>query len=135
MLRIADDIDRPVDVVRQLTGLGLSLRRAHDTMNRLASGEAVPVAVVLPKKGDALAELARLGVAARPIRRPQVDVRAARERLGLTQAEFAIRFGFELDTVQNWEQGRNTPDAPTQVLLKVIETRPDIVDDVLSARS
>jgi DNA-binding transcriptional regulator YiaG len=42
-----------------------------------------------------------------------------------------MRFGFELDTIQNWEQGRNAPDAQTQVLLKVIETHPEIVDEAL----
>ena len=78
-----------------------------------------------------MAELARLGVSASLIQRPRVDVRAIRQRSGLSQAEFAIRFGFEVDTVQNWEQGRNTPDPAAQVLLKVIETRPDVVDEVL----
>ena len=79
------------------------------------------------------AELAELGVSATIVRRPDIDVRAVRERIGLSQAEFAMRFGFELDTIQNWEQGRNAPDAPAQILLKVIETHPDVVDEVLSA--
>ena len=39
-----------------------------------------------------------------------VDVRAVRERLGLSQAKFASRFGFALDAVRNWEQGRRQPD-------------------------
>jgi putative transcriptional regulator len=33
-------------------------------------------------------------------------VRALRAKLGLSQAQFARRFGFTLDTVQQYEQGR-----------------------------
>ena len=58
-------------------------------------------------------------------------MRRVRERFGLSQAEFALRFGFEIDTVQNWEQGRNTPDQATQLLLKVIEAYPDEVEKVV----
>ncbi len=36
----------------------------------------------------------------------EVDVKAIRKRLALSQSEFAARFGFAVDAVQNWEQGR-----------------------------
>jgi DNA-binding XRE family transcriptional regulator len=49
-----------------------------------------------------------------------VDVRAIRERLGLTQQEFALRFGFSLATVRNWEQGRRHPQGSSRLLLMVI---------------
>lgn len=39
-----------------------------------------------------------------------VDVAAIRKRLGFSQGDFATRFGFKLDAVQNWEQGRRRPD-------------------------
>ncbi len=39
-----------------------------------------------------------------------VDVAVIRKRLGLTQSDFATRFGFKLDAVQNWEQGRRRSD-------------------------
>jgi len=38
-----------------------------------------------------------------------VDVRALRERLGLTQEEFARRYRLPLRSVQEWEQGRKRP--------------------------
>jgi hypothetical protein len=41
---------RPVDVVRLLMRNGLSLRKAHDILNRLAEGESVPVE--LPMASD-----------------------------------------------------------------------------------
>ena len=62
-----------------------------------------------------------------------VDVKAIRERLGLSQAEFAHRFGFTTDSVQNWEQGHRKPQGPARVLLKVIEKRPDAVMQALDA--
>jgi putative transcriptional regulator len=37
------------------------------------------------------------------------QVRALRAKLGLTQAQFARRFGFALDTVQQYEQGHRRP--------------------------
>jgi putative transcriptional regulator len=63
---------------------------------------------------------------------PTSDVRAIRDRLGLSQAEFAHRFGFGLATVRNWEQGRRVPHGPARILLKVIEREPDAVARALS---
>jgi len=62
---------------------------------------------------------------------PTIDVRATRKRLGLSQAEFAARFGFQPATLRNWEQGRTRPDGPARVLLAVIARRPEAVEDAL----
>jgi DNA-binding transcriptional regulator YiaG len=64
-----------------------------------------------------------------------VDVRAIRENLGLSQADFAARFGLELDTIRNWEQGRYAPDRAAVVLLAVIEHYPEAVDASLAGRA
>jgi putative transcriptional regulator len=53
------------------------------------------------------------------------QVRALRARLGLTQVQFARRFGFTLDTVQQYEQGRRRPSGPASTLLRVIAADPD----------
>lgn len=50
------------------------------------------------------------------------DVRKIRSRLKLSQREFARRYGFSIDSVQNWEQGRRIPDGPARTLLAVIRT-------------
>src|ERR1017187_10242555 len=63
---------------------------------------------------------------------PEVDVRKVRLKMGLSQAQFATKFGFPLATLRNWEQGRSHPDAPTRVLLAVIAKHPEAVEDVLS---
>ena len=43
---------------------------------------------------------------------PNVDVREVRTKMGLSQAQFATKFGFPPATLRNWEQGRSRPDAP-----------------------
>ncbi len=63
------------------------------------------------------------------------DVRAIRQKLGLSQSKFATRFGFTAATVRNWEQGRTQPDGPARVLLAVIAHHPDAVEDALRKAS
>jgi len=62
---------------------------------------------------------------------PTIDVRAVRRRLGLSQVEFAVKFGFQAATLRNWEQGRTRPDGPARVLLAVIARNPQAVEDAL----
>src|SRR5438132_13127926 len=54
-------------------------------------------------------------------------VRALRQKLKLTQEEFAARFHLPLGTVRDWEQGAHRPDKAAQVLLTVIAREPDAV--------
>ena len=63
----------------------------------------------------------------------KVDVRAIRSRTGLSQANFAKRFGFTTSAVREWEQGRRQPEAAARVLLLVIASKPEVVDEVLAA--
>jgi putative transcriptional regulator len=59
------------------------------------------------------------------------DVRTIRRRLGLTQAQFAARYGFSVETIRNYEQGHRRPAGPARVLLKVIASEPDAVTRAL----
>ena len=61
-----------------------------------------------------------------------VDVRAVRRHLGLTQEQFAFRFGFSLGAVRDWEQKRKQPEPVARVLLKVIEHEPEAVTRALA---
>jgi|KBSMisStaDraftv2_1062788.scaffolds.fasta_scaffold1102148_2 DNA-binding transcriptional regulator YiaG len=128
----AEEITRPVDLARLLARHGLSLRKAHEMLQRLARGESVAAEFEAPSASRIRTELAKLGIAARAIKLPAADVKRIREHFGLSQSEFAIRFGFEIDTVQNWEQGRNRPDQAAQLLLKIIESYPEDVEAVLT---
>lgn len=68
-----------------------------------------------------------------PVRLPEhVDVRAIRNVVGLTQAMFAAQFGFSINTLRNWEQGKRRPDPAARVYLQVIEKAPDTVRAVLA---
>jgi len=66
---------------------------------------------------------------------PEIDVREVRQKMGLSQARFATKFGLPPATLRNWEQGRARPDAPTRVLLAVIAKHPEAVEEVLSEAS
>lgn len=60
------------------------------------------------------------------------DVRGIRQRLGLTQEQFASRYGFSVETIRNYEQGHRRPTGPARVLLRVIAGEPDAVTRALS---
>ncbi|MBV9992237.1 MAG: helix-turn-helix domain-containing protein [Alphaproteobacteria bacterium] len=63
----------------------------------------------------------------------EIDVRAIREKLGLTQEEFARRFGFSVNTLRHWEHGRRVPEGPTRAYLLVIDRAPKAVEKALRA--
>jgi putative transcriptional regulator len=61
----------------------------------------------------------------------EIDVRAIRGRLRMTQQEFAVCFGFSVNTVRHWEQGRRVPEGPTRAYLMVIDREPQAVQKAL----
>jgi putative transcriptional regulator len=63
----------------------------------------------------------------------RVDVRAIRTRLGMTQEAFALTFGFSVNTLRHWEQGRRQPEGPTRAYLLVIDRDPKAVRKALRA--
>jgi putative transcriptional regulator len=60
-----------------------------------------------------------------------IDVKAIRKRLGFTQAAFADRFGFSVQAVRDWEQGRSSPEGATRAYLLVIDREPEAVERAL----
>jgi putative transcriptional regulator len=62
---------------------------------------------------------------------PEIDVRAIRGRLGMTQQEFATKFGFNINTLRHWKQGRRVPEGPTRAYLMVIDREPQAVQKAL----
>lgn len=63
----------------------------------------------------------------------QIDVRAIRRKLGMTQAEFSARFGFSVNTLRHWEHGKRLPEGPTRAYLMVIGRAPRAVERALRA--
>ncbi len=61
-----------------------------------------------------------------------IDVRAIRQRNGLSQAKFAARYGFSPASIKNWEQGLRQPDVGTRAYLIIIANEVEAVHRALS---
>ena len=62
-----------------------------------------------------------------------IDVKTIRAKLGMTQQQFAARFGFSVNTLRHWEQGLRQPEGPARAYLQVIDREPDAVQKALRA--
>jgi putative transcriptional regulator len=58
------------------------------------------------------------------------SVASIRQKLGLTQAEFATLVGVSVRTVQEWEQGRRAPTGAARKLLAIADKNPQALLDV-----
>ena len=63
----------------------------------------------------------------------EIDVKALRRRLKLSQTAFASRFGFSPARIRDWEQGRSRPDGAVRAYLLVIQREPEAVERALAA--
>ena len=52
-----------------------------------------------------------------------------RNRVGLSQSQFASLLGVSTRTLQDWEQGRRTPSGPARMLLLVAYRNPKALLD------
>jgi putative transcriptional regulator len=97
-----------------MTKLGKRLIKAADEARAIARGEADPSTYRVYVPAD-------------------VDVKAIRQRMKMTQAQFSARYGFPLGTLRDWEQGKGKPDTSARVLLLVISKEPEAVERALQA--
>ena len=49
-----------------------------------------------------------------------------RTKLNLSQSSFAGLLGVSIRTLQDWEQGRRTPQGPAIALLRIAEQHPEV---------
>lgn len=61
-----------------------------------------------------------------------VDARAIRKKLGLSQGDFAARYCIPVATLRDWEQNRRRPEGAARVLLTIIDREPEAVERALS---
>jgi DNA-binding transcriptional regulator YiaG len=117
---------KAIDATGILARRGVSVVKAKRTIETMVEHGEVRVHVPTVENIKMLSrELKVVGVRAAQIAGSPVDPRKVREKLGLTQEQFALRYGLDLDTVQNWEQGRTKPDKASAAYLRVIARQPD----------
>lgn len=61
------------------------------------------------------------------------EIKTVREKLNVSQNEFALMIGVSVRTLQNWEQGRRKPEGPAKALLRIAARNPSAVLDALHA--
>lgn len=80
---------------------------------------------------EAVAHAKGKKIAVKTYKPKAVDVSALRQRMGMTQEQFAARFGFSVATLRHWERGDRSPQGAALVLLNVIKRAPDAVQAAL----
>ena len=95
-----------------MTRLGQELIRSAKEAIAIARGEADPATYRVYVPAD-------------------IDVKAIRKRLGMTQQRFADAFAFPIQTLRDWEQGRSRPDSSARAYLMVIARAPAAVQEAL----
>lgn len=93
-----------------MTTAGKRLIKAAQEAAAIARGERKPVRCHVPA---------------------DVDVRAIRHGLNLSQEEFASEFGFSANQIRDWEQGRTRPTGPSRAYLIVINSDPGVIRSIL----
>src|SRR5438445_3563498 len=105
--------------------------RGRVDTKRVRSATDKDIARWIAEDPDTAPELPR-GAKLRLIHKPPLpDVKSIRKKLGLTQAEFARRFGLSRRTIEQWEQGRAVPDRPARILLAVIDHEHRVVEQAV----
>ena len=61
------------------------------------------------------------------------DVRRIRTEYALSQSEFAAMLGVSVRTLQNWEQGRRSPQGAARILLQVAAQHPAVVREAVES--
>ena len=116
---------KTVEATRALAKRGLTLLRAKRTIEAMViTGETVVHLPTVDSIAILAGELKSAGILAARVGASAVDVKSLRLALGLTQEQFALRFGLDVDAVQNWEQGRCQPDRASAAYLRAIAANP-----------
>jgi putative transcriptional regulator len=98
-------------------------KKAHDRIvAEMIAGGKQAVAIM---RGEADPSTYRVHV---PV---DVDVKAVRQKTGLSQDAFAGVYGFATGTIRDWEQRRSVPDQAARAYLYVIGQKPEIVRKAL----
>ena len=62
------------------------------------------------------------------------EIKTVRQKLNVSQNDFALMIGVSVRTLQNWEQGRRKPEGPAKALLRIASRNPSAVLDALHVK-
>ena len=111
-----------VGAVLALVRRGSTMLKAKRTIEvAMDAGYAALIVPVVEDINTLAQEMAEVGFMLASIATRPVSVTDIRDRLGLTQEQFALRFGIDLSTLRNWEQDRAKPNEVAMAYLRVIE--------------
>jgi putative transcriptional regulator len=74
------------------------------------------------KSGNARLKTTKLSQPSKP--------KIIRAKLKLSQSAFAALLGVSMRTLQDWEQGRRSPQGPAIALLRIAEQHPEVFADL-----
>jgi putative transcriptional regulator len=93
-----------------MSKVGERLIESAEEARAIAKGQVAPAGIYIPA---------------------DVDVRAIRRKLEMPQEAFAAEFGFSINQVRDWEQGRSRPAGGARAYLMIIREEPDLVRGLL----
>lgn len=114
--KVSKTIGRAYLLVHSSQGIAMPPRRYEKVANSLR---------------DAIAILRKQSKSPALFVPPEIDVRAIRERLNLSQEDFASIFGFSVHQMRLWEQARSRPSAAIRAYLMIIDQAPTLVLELL----
>ncbi len=129
VLRLDFPMSQAIPAIKRLRAAGLTMLAAKTVLDRLCETRFAVCTINEGADIPALAaDLAAMNIFVHR-RRPSEPALIAevRTRHKLSQREFAEVLGIEVDTLQNWEQGRNKPDAAALNLVRAFDKAPDLV--------
>lgn len=124
-----------IRAIQALTRAHVPLATAKRAVEEAMRGGQIVVHVpVVEDLSELILVLAQCRFVGRRLTDDDTDLPQLRARLALTQDEFATRFGFEVDAIRNWEQGRRKPDRAARSYLSVINRAPDMVAAIFAGQ-
>jgi putative transcriptional regulator len=109
---------------RGMTMLGA--KRAIETM--IETGQTTVETPSVEDLAALVGELTEAGLAVTVVAPLAVPaIRELRQRLGLSREQFALRYGLEVETLRNWENGKREPDTTARSYLRAIDNDPEQV--------
>jgi putative transcriptional regulator len=98
---------------------------SHPPSKRISSGEVLGLKLLQSVHEMKTAQTARI------TKIEPNEVAEARQKTGLSQAQFAEALCISKRTLQEWEQGRRSPSGAAQALIRIAKRHPEVVREAL----